>query len=242
MSTTISSRLAALGKTPDDLFAESAITGEANDTILERWEGTSTNPAIHLRFINDQCHIDPPITAVRRINTSPPLWELDGPLGTTRLTTNQLGEARYAKIKIAEITGRVPVLARGFKWDTVFQAFINAASNVEVADLGSDASLLAEWLGSYLEHAPIVASLDEAAPMRCPYANGDTVTVFSTSLRQHIEHVCRDKVTRQDLAVLMRTAGADHDTVFFKDGGRTSARVFHLGPDLHGRGPSPVDS
>lgn len=246
-------RLDALNRTTDDLFAEAENTGDKPSVILTRWEDESTPiEARSLRFINEHCHLtiddDPKrigLTAVRRLNTTPVLWEIVGDLGTTVATTTQLAELRHMKGRIVDVTGRVPTLVKGFKWDVIFQAFVNAATNVDVGDLGTDAGQLREWLNTYFDFATVYPDLDslkkDGNGTYDAYADGPDVMVFATRLRAHIERPpSGDKITNKELAVQMRALlGEPAKPHITRNGRDTTANAYRVPPAVHGLGTDP---
>lgn len=235
-------RLAALDRNVSDLLAECDRTQENSGAILDRWEFQALSPeaqqaaarARNLRAVNEWCHLpEPGITAVRRLATTPPLWELVGERGTARLTSTQVAEWRYAKVKIADATGRVPDLAGG-KWSLVWSALLGAAEDVDMGEVGTERGQVREWLSSYLGMRSLEESVEEAISERNPYRDGSDVCVFSTDLLTHLRTMHHERIDAKQLAVMMRSAGVHPEQKGVHRGERkTSTTIYRLGPELH---------
>lgn len=241
---TAAARLAALGRDPLDLIAECDRTQETSEAVLDRWEFEALPldeqqahaRARNLRSVNEWCHLrDPGIKAVRRLSTTPPLWELEGKLGTARVTSTQLAEWRYAKVKIADVTGQVPGVA-GMKWSTVWSALLNAAEDVDMGEVGTERGQVREWLSSYLGRRAVADSAENATSggERDPYRDGEDVCVFSTDLLTHLRTVHHERIDAKQLAVMMRSAGVHPEQKSVHRGDhKTTTTVYRLGLDLH---------
>lgn len=226
-------RLAALKRDAAEVFEESQRTGELVEAVLERWEEEALPAEAHLELVNAWlCLKKPGLTAVRRLMTTPPYWELVGARGIARVTSSQLAEWRYAKVKISDATGQVA--ERPKKWDPVWRAITNAAEDVDLGPLGTEAGQASEWIRAYLNWQSIQPSLATAAGMRQPHRiDESTVAIFATDLLKYLRRDLHERLDPKQLAVMLRAAGVssrqvtvptDHD----EGERRTTATVYDV--------------
>jgi hypothetical protein len=246
---TVAARLAALDRDPLDLIAECEQTQENADAVLLRWERDALPPeerarrllAEHLRLVNYWCQLDPGLTGVRRLSTTPPTWELIGPAGTARATSSQIAEWRYAKVKLWDATGQVPELIeqgtppRPMKWARVWKALADAAEAVELGDLGTDSGQVREWLSGYRDDRHVVGALAEVDDgcRSVPYREDGHVHVFSTDLLQWLRTARSERINPKELRLLLHGAGVEHVKVNVRtaDGSPSSTTVYRLPRD-----------
>lgn len=255
--TTTVDRLAALGKTPADLTAElcddSRPDNGSKDEILRRWEREAETPedarARHLSIVNDAVFFDtddpdfPGLLGVDRLSTSPPLFQLRGKYATARLTSNQLAEQRYCKVKIADATRQVPRTMKATEWRDVWRHLMAAADDLDVGALATEAGQVADWLSDYITPATTYPTRTAAVEHRAPYVDGNDVCVFATSLHAFIrsDRIGEKRLSAKELAVMMNGAGATAQQVTLTvDGRRTTTNVYRVPPALHGLGTPPV--
>lgn len=242
-------RLAALNRTSHELFAELDRTPqESSDAVLSRWEDEALTAeeraarlvAEHLRLVNVWCQLDPGLTGVRRLSTTPPMWLLIGKDSTARATSTQLAEWRYAKVKLWDATGQVPELvetavpgkaAVPIRWAKVWKALGNAAEAVDLGELGTERGQVREWLNSYFAGRP-APNTDKPtdATERHPYTDGGRLHVFATELLTHLRSVLKERITSKELRLLMHAADVEHDKINLTntDGGPTSSTIYRL--------------
>jgi hypothetical protein len=201
--------------------------------VLTLWEEEALPPEVHLGRVNKLLRLkDPGLIAVHRLSTTPPLYQLVGAHGTSRLTTAQLAEGRYCRVKIADATRQVPgALPRG-TWPKIWDALMKAAIERNVGPLGTEAGQVAEWVGEYLNARgePAMKRTDSVYP-RAPYWEGDVVCVFATDFLTFLRDALKERIDSKQLALVMDAADATHKTVGTSSGSTTT--VYRLPSALH---------
>ena len=186
-----------------------------------------------------------PIVSIIKYVSDPPQYRLileDGPIHLGGVA-NILNPSKFREA-IAAVSNQVIRRFRGEQWDPIAQAILNA---VEEQDLGADSSaegLVAEWLTEYLiSHRPSEERVD-AIQVQQPFIDPDGVAAFFLSqFKQWLGFHRDEKMSRKQIATMLRTAGLEPRTVSFRrpgDGTGSSVHVWCVTPEIQKRIPGLV--
>jgi hypothetical protein len=173
------------------------------------------------------------ITRVTRSRSEPPVFGIETPHGSGSLGgVESIVSNRKFRLKIAEITNKIPRKFKDDDWDPFAQALLQVA---EIEDLGVETTVAgrAETLVSlYLsQKKPLgIHELSEAGvqllPVRLdPFVDEDGATrVFTSGLRTWIAEHQHDPMTNQQIGSLLASIGALSETKHYRVNGRHTTR------------------
>lgn len=157
------------------------------------------------------------IRRVLKFVGDPPQYRLVLEEGTIHLGGVEaiLQSAKF-RASIAAVSGQLIGRFRPDRWDPIAQAIL---SSVEELDLGVDSSaegIVGEWLHEYLNQNRPSADRDEAIAIRSPFVMADgSAAFFLQEFRQWLAFHRDERMSRRQLATLMRSAGCAPKTVAY---------------------------
>jgi hypothetical protein len=183
-----------------------------------------------------------PLVSIVKFVCDPPQYRLILESGPIHLggVENIINSAKF-RAAIAAISGRLIPRFKADRWDPVAQAILNA---VEEQDLGADSSaegLVTEWLTEYLTaHRPSEERVD-AILIQQPFLDPSGVASFFLSqFRQWLDFHRNEKMSRREIATMLRTSGLKPRTVSFRrpaDGVGSSVHVWCVTLEIQSRIP-----
>jgi hypothetical protein len=178
------------------------------------------------------------ITRVTRSKSDPPSFGVETPFGSGSLGgVEAIVSNRKFRLKMAELTNRIPRKLKDDDWEPIAQALLQVA---EIEDLGVEATLAgrAETLVSlYLGNQPkqAVAEMSDKTvgllPVRLePFIGDDGATrIFASGFRQWLAEHQHDAMNGNQVAELLAAIGATPETHHYKvDGRRTTRSLWKL--------------
>ena len=183
-----------------------------------------------------------PLVSIIKYVSDPPQYRLileEGPIHLGGVD-NIINSSKF-RAAIAAISGRLIPRFKGDQWDPVAQAILNA---VEEQDLGADSSaegLVLEWVTEYLtSHRPSDERMD-AIQIREPFIDPDgRAAFFLSQFKTWLSFHRDEKLTRRQLATMLRTAGLTPRTQSFRravDGMSSSVHVWSVTESIQSRVP-----
>lgn len=173
------------------------------------------------------------ITKITRSRSEPPVFGLVTPHGSGSLGgVESIVSNRKFRLKVAEITNRIPRKMKDDEWEPIAQGLLQVA---ELEDLGVETTVAgrAETLLSlYLSHKKPL-SLDEMSdasrtllPIRLdPYVADDgCVRLFTSGFRAWIAEHQHDPMSNQQVGSLLAAIEAIPETEHFRVNGRRTTR------------------
>ena len=235
-------------------LVDKAKTSHAAEESMERIEdrvdsisyGTSSVEEEKPGMIEDlSALLGIPIVSIIKYVSDPPQYRLileEGPIHLGGVA-NIINSTKFREA-IAAVSNTLIPRFRGDRWDPIAQAILNA---VEEQDLGADSSaegLVAEWLTEYLtSHRPSEERVD-AIQIQQPFLDPDGVaTFFLSAFKQWLGFHRDEKMSRRQIATMLRTAGLQPRTVSFRrpgDGTGSSVHVWCVTLEIQKRIPGLV--
>lgn len=174
------------------------------------------------------------IDRILRSRSEPPIFSVETPYGTGQIGgIESIVSNRKFRLKVAELTNRIPRKFKDDTWDPLAQAMLQVA---EVEDLGAESTLAgkAETLISlYLgnSYATPIGEMPEKAlavlPIRLdPFIGEDgDVRIFASGFRAWLAEYQHEDMTRPEIGTMLRTLGATPETRHFRISGRRTTRT-----------------
>ncbi len=173
------------------------------------------------------------ITRVTRSRSEPPVFGIETPFGGGSLGgIESIISNRKFRLKVAELTNRIPRKFKDDTWDPMAQGLLELA---ELEELGVETTLAgrAETLISlYLGASPPQdaekmedRNRELLAINLQPFIGADGRTrIFSTGFKVWLAEVHRDTMSAQEIGTMLRSIGAVSETQNFKVPGRRTTR------------------
>jgi len=146
-----------------------------------------------------------------RYNSNPPTFKLtidDHPaiqLGPIDTLTDQ----RRFRNTIAADIGILPVKLPGAQWDTLVRALLSTMTHETIGEESTDAGQVHEWLQTYLSAVTIHETPYDGLTAAEPWTHQGSTHITTTALRSWLAINLQDRISTKQLAVMLKTIGAE---------------------------------
>lgn len=171
------------------------------------------------------------IIRVIRFTQDPPKYKLVTPSGSTTLTSQVMLNQNQFRAKMMEATDIIVPRFKGPQWDRIVQSILRVKEDVDTGEEATELGAAHQWLADYmLDHPPAGERDEHVLQMQVPYRDEDDRTViFGPAFRRWLNMVRGEKVSAQQMGMMLRSMGAEPRTeMVMVNGKRTSRSAWRL--------------
>lgn len=200
-----------VGHTLEEVKDRAQELGMTEEEVLGRWERMAVplTPADHLAVANRLLDLGEGqgLTAFHEEPGADKSYVFVGREGSSRVSTKQFLEFRYSQPAILGATGVIVKDLKLKQWRQVGRSLLLAKVMIDLGDEVTPRGQGRAMLRAYLDAKPPVDDRETASISEHPYVDAAGTHVFASGFRRWALHNQGDKLTRPDLAHLLRAAG-----------------------------------
>jgi hypothetical protein len=160
------------------------------------------------------------ITRILKYMTDPPSYRIETERGAIALKhVDELINETRLRSNIAAAAGVfIPVLKK--TWPSVAQSLLDLCEEQDTGEEATSRGIVASWLHVYFQERKPTDDRDVAITTQQPFFHEQQLYFFGMDLRRWLQTTWQEKITPQDMAVLLKTYGCTPKTFPVSIGGK----------------------